>query len=100
MSDLIDGQTILKHIEKKRQDAQMMDDIRRAGIIMTGMDLLEEAVKNQPSAQPNLEKPDRSCKTCYYFDEFLGGVFFCRRVKEAKRVKPDFWCKKWRGEQR
>ena len=44
MSDLM---AILKHIEKKQQDAQMMDDMRRAGIIMPGMDLLEEAVRNQ-----------------------------------------------------
>lgn len=42
-TDLISRQAILKHIEKKRQGAQMMDDIRRASIIMTGMDLLEEA---------------------------------------------------------
>ena len=52
MSDLIDRKSILKHIEKKRQGALMMDDIRRASIIMNGMYLLEEAVMNQPSAQP------------------------------------------------
>lgn len=54
MSDLIDRQAILKHIEKIRQDALMMDDIRRAAIIMTGMNLGEEAVMNQPSAQPDM----------------------------------------------
>ena len=52
MSDLIDRKSILKHIEKKRQGALMMDDIRRASIIMNGMYLLEEAVMNQPSTQP------------------------------------------------
>ena len=52
MSDLIDRQAILKHIEKIRQDALMMDDIRESNIIMMGMNLCEEAVRNQPSAQP------------------------------------------------
>ena len=52
MSDLIDRQAILKHIEKIRQDALMMDDIRESNIIMMGMNLCEEAVKNQPSAEP------------------------------------------------
>lgn len=41
----------------------------------------------------------RSCKTCRYVDEFLGGVFLCRRLKESERVQPDFWCNKWRGKQ-
>jgi hypothetical protein len=44
MSDLISRKEVLKHIEKIRQGAQMMDDIRRASIIMNGMDLCEEAV--------------------------------------------------------
>lgn len=52
MSDLISREAILKKIEKIRQGAQMMDDIRRASIIMNGMDMCEEAVINQPSAQP------------------------------------------------
>ena len=51
MSDLISRKAVLKHIEKIRQGAQMMDDIRRASTIMNGMDLCEEAVRNQPSAQ-------------------------------------------------
>jgi hypothetical protein len=34
----------------------MMDDIRRASIIMNGMDLCEEAVRNQPSAQSERKK--------------------------------------------
>ena len=53
MSDLISRKAVLKHIEKIRQGAQMTDDIRRASIIMNGMDLCEEAVRNQPSAQPD-----------------------------------------------
>jgi len=52
MSDLISRQAILKNIEKTRQSLQMMDDTHRAGIVMTGMHLCEEAVRNQPSAQP------------------------------------------------
>ena len=56
MSDLIDRQKMLKHIEKKRQGALMMDDMRIASIIMTGMDLLEEAVRNQPSAQTDTSR--------------------------------------------
>lgn len=51
MSDLIDRQAVLKHIEKIRQGALMMDDIRRASIVMNGMYLGEDAVRNQPSAQ-------------------------------------------------
>ena len=56
MSDLINRQAILKHIEKIRQGALMMDDIRRASIVMTGMNLCEEAVGNQPSAQTERKK--------------------------------------------
>ena len=52
MSDLISRQAILKHIEKIRQGALMMDDIRSESIIMNGMDLCEEAVRNQPSTRP------------------------------------------------
>jgi hypothetical protein len=52
MSDLISRKAILKNIKNTRQGAQMMDDIRRASIIMNGMDLCGEAVRNQPSAQP------------------------------------------------
>lgn len=54
MSDLIDREAMLKHIEKTRQGALMMDDIREASIVMTGMYMLEEAVRNQPSVQPNV----------------------------------------------
>ena len=60
MSDLIDRQAILKHIEKIRQSALMMDDTRRAGIIMQGMHLCEKAVRNQPSAQPEKRTEKRT----------------------------------------
>ena len=60
MSDLIDRQAILKHIEKIRQSALMMDDTRRAGIIMQGMHLCEKAVRNQPSAQPEKRTEERT----------------------------------------
>ena len=52
MSDLINRQAILKHIEKTRQSVQMMDDTRVASIIMNGMYLCEKAVMKQPTAQP------------------------------------------------
>ena len=56
MGDLISRAAILKHIEKIRQGALMMDDLHRQSIIMNGMLLCEEAVKNQPSAQPETAK--------------------------------------------
>ena len=52
MSDLISRKAILEHIEKTRQDALMMDDIRTGSLIMYGIDLCEKAVGVQPSAQP------------------------------------------------
>lgn len=52
MSNLNDRQAMLERIEKTRQDAYMMDDIHRGTLLLFGMDLLEEAVMNQPSAQP------------------------------------------------
>lgn len=64
--DLISREVILKHIEKIRQGALMMDDIRRASIIMLGMDLGEEAVRNQPSAQPEIIK----CEDCMHNGSF------------------------------
>lgn len=60
MSDLISRQAILKNIKKTRQSVQMMDDIRKASIIMNGMYLCEEAVRNQPSAQLEIIR----CKDC------------------------------------
>lgn len=59
MDDLISRQAILKHIEKIRQGMQMMDDTHRAGIIMNGMHLCEEAVRNQPSAEPEIVKGEK-----------------------------------------
>ena len=53
-NDLISRQAILKHIEKIRQGLQMMDNTHRTSIIMNGMHLCEEAVRNQPSAQPDV----------------------------------------------
>lgn len=66
MDDLISRQSILKHIEKIRQGALMMDDIRRASIIMNGMDLCEETAMNQPSA--DALKVVR-CKDCKWFND-------------------------------
>lgn len=56
MSDYISKQAMLKHVEKKRQEALMMDDLREASIVMNGMHLLEEAARNQPSVQPERKK--------------------------------------------
>lgn len=62
--DLISRQAILKHIEKIRQGLQFMDDIRRASIVMTGMYLCEEAVRNQPSAQ------QETCEGCKHLGKW------------------------------
>lgn len=62
--NLIDRQAILKHIEKIQQNALMMDDIHGASIVMKGMDLCEKAVRNQPSAQPEIIH----CGDCRYKD--------------------------------
>ena len=62
MSDLISREAMLKHIEKIRQSVQMMDDTHRASIIMNGMYLCEEAVWDQPSAQPEIIR----CGQCKY----------------------------------
>ena len=60
MSDLIDRKAILKKIENIRNGVQMMDDTHRASIVMTGMHLCEEAVRIQPSAEPEIIR----CKDC------------------------------------
>ena len=60
MSDLIDRQATLKHIEKIRQDALTMDDIHEASIVMYGTYLTEEVAKNQQSAQSEIVR----CKDC------------------------------------
>lgn len=52
---MISREATLKHIEKIRQNALMVDDIRRASIIMNGMYLCEIAVRNKPSVQPERE---------------------------------------------
>lgn len=57
MSDYISKQAILKHIEKKRQDALMMDDTREASIIMRGMDLGEAVVKCLSCGHRIAERP-------------------------------------------
>ena len=92
MSDLISRKAVLKHIEKIRQGVQMMDDIRRASIIMNGMDLCEEAVRNQPSAQSERKKGKWikvngktaiNCSSCYHcswsrsFEDTVKRFNFC-----------------------
>ncbi len=92
MSDLISREATLKHIEKIRQDAQIMDDIRRASIIMLGMDLGEEAVRNQPSAQPGIIH----CINCkHHIDEKLGMVYCPEMI--GGWVKDDCFCSMWEG---
>ena len=90
MDDLISRQAILKHIEKMRQSAQMMDDTHRADIIMMGMHLCEEAVRNQPSAQPEIIR----CKDCKYGSP--NGKYGCKcyhyRLYEAHEMKPEDFC--------
>ena len=68
MSDLISRQAVLKHIEKIRQSMQMMDDTHRANIVMTGMHLCEEAVRNQPSAQTE------TCEGCKHLGKWENEV--------------------------
>lgn len=81
MSDLIDRQAILKHIEKIRQGVQMMDDMHRASIIMNGMHLCEEAVRNQPSAQP-----ERTGKWLHDDNFYYETRFVCSECKESECV--------------
>lgn len=80
--DLIDRQAILKHIEKIRQGVQMMDDTQRASIVMNGMHLCEEAVRNQPSARPEIIH----CKDCLMhgvcrFEQGLGLDGYCSQAE-------------------
>ena len=92
MDDLISRQAILKHIEKIRYGMQMMDDTHRASIVMTGMHLCEEAVRNQPSAQPeqtdNAEfwrkRAEEYCKICFdlYMSMLEGTKFDSVRITE------------------
>lgn len=64
MSDLISRQAVLKHIEKIRQSMLMMDDTHRANIVITGMHLCEEAVRDQPPAHP--DNQINLCDSCDY----------------------------------
>ena len=66
MIDLIDREAILKDIEKIRQSVQMMDDTHRVSITMGGIWLCEKAVRNQPSAQPEIIH----CKDCRHNGSF------------------------------
>lgn len=92
--DLISKQAMLKHIEKIRQDALMMDDIQEASLIMFGMYLCEEAVRNQPSAQPVVR-----CRNCKHYKEsdVADRKMCCRKDVDGMPVcydfLPDDWCK-------
>lgn len=92
MSDLISREAILKHIEKIRQGALMMDDIRRASIIMNGMDLCEEAVMNQPSAQSEIIH----CGNCKHHIDEEPGMVYCPEIIGGW-VKNDCFCAIWEG---
>ena len=90
MSDLISRKAVLKHIEKIRQGAQMMDDIRRASIIMNGMDLCEEAVRNQPSAQPKIIH----CRECRHHHYESKDIPYCDRIDYGYGWKDNDFCSK------
>ena len=87
MSDLISRQAILKHIEKIRQDALMISDLHRAAIIMIGMDLCDEVVKNLPSAPPEIIR----CGECKWFQ--------CNMRMDGYLPKgvDEFECRHWCG---
>ena len=104
--DCISRQAILKHIEKIRQDALMMDDICRASIIINGMNLCEELVKNQRFVQPEpltdkeqrifLAAMGREEKVCKEVDLEMTSephedslVRVCREIK--RKVKKALW---------
>ena len=90
MSDLISRKAVLKHIEKIRQGAQMTDDIRRASIIMNGMDLCEEAVRNQPSAQPEVIH----CRECRHHHYESKDIPYCDRIDYGYGWKDNDFCSK------
>ena len=78
MSDLIDRQAVLKHIEKIRQGVQMMDDTHRASITMNGMYLCEKAVRNQPSAQAERKKGQWDVEHgVFMHDGIYGDLYHC-----------------------
>lgn len=75
MSDYISKQAILKHIEKIRQDAQMMDDIRESSIIMRGMDIGEAAVKCLSCGHHIAERPSEAY--CNIMCKWVSEEGFC-----------------------
>lgn len=106
MSDLIDRKAILKKIENIRNGVQMMDDTHRASIVMTGMHLCEEAVRIQPSAEPEpltdeekriflaaMAREEKVCKeadrnyTRAPYEESLMSI--CKSIK--RKVKDALW---------
>ena len=108
MAEYISRQATLKHIENIRQGVQMMDDIHRACIIMNGMHLCEEAVRNQPSAEPEpltdkeqrifLAAMSREEKVCKQVDEECRDcrepyedslVWVCHEI--MRKVKKALW---------
>lgn len=92
MSNLIDRRATLKHIEKVRQDALMMDDIHEASTVMAGMYLLEEAVRNQPSAQTEIIH----CSNCIHHIDEKPGMVYCPEIIGGW-VKNDCFCAIWEG---
>ena len=92
MSDLISREAMLKRIEKIRQGAHMMDDIRIAGTIMNGMDLCEEVVMFQPSAWPDIIH----CGNCIHHSDEKPGMVYCPEIIGGW-VKNDCFCAIWEG---
>ena len=92
MSDLIIRKAILKRIEKTRQDALMMDDIRTGSLIMYGMDLCEKAVGFQPSARPEII----NCGNCKHHSDEKPGMVYCPEIMGGW-VKNDCFCAIWEG---
>lgn len=88
MSDLISRKAILKHIEKIRRGAQMIDDIRESSIIMWGMNLLEETVMNQPEII--------HCGNCKHHSDEEPGMVYCPEIIGGW-VKNDHFCAIWDG---
>lgn len=92
MDDLISRQVALKNIEKKRQSALIMDDARRASIIMNGMDLCEKAVMKQSSAQSEIIR----CGNCKHHSDEKQGMVYCPEIIGGW-VKNDCFCAMWEG---
>ena len=88
MSDLISRKATLKHIEKVRQSAQMMDDTHRASILMNGMYLCEKAVRNQPSAQPEIIY----CRDCKWHRFDKDNIPYCYNIDYGYGWKDDDFC--------